>query len=183
MGRAKDPEANMGRSENERRTESIRYASRIDYCRIFQEDMHSLYLLSFMLTTNHAKAEQCYSESMENVIRGKPVLKEWVRSWIKRNVIQSAIRMVFCESTQLQDRDVWHESPLRCVIDAVTRLAPLMRFVFVMSVLEHYSDSECSRLLNCTVQDVIDARSQALRTAFSLPGVAIARDKVFAARE
>jgi hypothetical protein len=160
-----------------------RYASRADYCRIFEEDMHSLYLLSFMLTANHARAEQCYVESMGNVIKGNPVFKKWARWWIKRNVIQSAIRMVFCESTQLQGRDAWHESPLRSVIDPVTRLAPLMRFAFVMSVLERYPDHECSRLLNCAVPDIIDARSQALRTAFTLSGLAIARDKLCSACE
>lgn len=160
-----------------------RYATRPDYCRIFQEDMHALYLLAFLLTTNHARAEQCYVESMENVIKGNPVFKQAARSWIKRNVVQNAIRMVFCESTLLQDRDAWHESPLRCVIDTVTRLAPLMRFAFVMSVLERYSDRECSRFLNCRVGDVIDARSQALRTAFTLSGAAIARDKLCATPE
>lgn len=133
------------------------YATRSDYCKIFHEDMHPLYLLAFLLTANHARAEQCYLESMENVIQGNSVFTEWVRSWIKRNVIQSAIRMVFCESIQPQDRDAWHDSPAADVIDTVTGLAPLMRFVFVMSVLEHYSDRECSRLLNCTVQEVIDA--------------------------
>ena len=49
-----------------------------------------------------------------------------------------------------------------------------------MSVLERYSDRECSRFLNCTVRDVIDARSQALRTAFTFSG---ARDKLCTARE
>jgi hypothetical protein len=38
---------------------------------------------------------------------------------------------------------------------------------FVMSVLERYSDRECSSLLNCSTQDVIDARVQALRTVFA----------------
>lgn len=60
----------------------------------------------------------------------------------------------------------------------IFELAPLMRFAFVMSVLERYSEHECYRLLNCTVPDVIDARSQALQTAFTLSGVAIARDKL-----
>ena len=159
------------------------YAIRSDYCTIFQEDMHPLYLLAFLLTTNHAGAEQCYVESMDNVIKGNPVFREWVRSWIKRNVIQSAIRMVFCESAQLQVRDTWHESPGSDVIDTVTRLAPLLRFVFVMSVLERYSDHECSRLLNCTVQEIIDARTQALQTAFTLSGVAIAQTNLWVARE
>jgi hypothetical protein len=43
-------------------------------------------------------------------------------------------------------------------------LAPLERFVFVMSVLERYSDRECSLLLYCMVKDVIDARSRSLQT-------------------
>ena len=71
-----------------------RYASRADYCRIFQEDMRSLYLLSFMLTGNHAMAEHCYLDSLESAVKGKPVFKEWARSWCKRSVIQSAIRLV-----------------------------------------------------------------------------------------
>jgi DNA-directed RNA polymerase specialized sigma24 family protein len=162
---------------------NARYATRPDYCRVFQEDMPPLYLLAFLLTTNHAWAEQCYVQSMENVIQGIPVLKEWVRSWIKRNVIQCAIRMVFCEPTPLIDRDVWHESPLRHVVNTTTRLPPLMRFVFVMSVLERYSDRECSYLLNCTVQTVIDARSLALQTTFSISDMAITRNKPGAARE
>ena len=144
-----------------------------------------LYLLAFLLTTNHAWAEQCYVQSMENVIqRNSGAPRNGFCSWIKRNVIQSAIRMVFCESTQLQDRDVWHESPLRYVVDTVTRLAPLMRFVFVMSVLEPYSDRECSRLLNRTVQDRYRYPvTVALRTAFSISAAAIVRDKPGAARE
>jgi DNA-directed RNA polymerase specialized sigma24 family protein len=162
---------------------NAQYATRPDYCQIFQADMHPLYLLAFLLTTNHSRAEQCYAESMENVITGNPVSREYARFWIKHNVILSAIRMVFSESTQLQDRDTWHEAPLRCVTDTVTRLAPLVRFVFVMSVLERYSEHECSRLLNCTVGDVIDARSHALRTTFTLSGVAIAQDKLCTGRE
>jgi len=42
-------------------------------------------------------------------------------------------------------------------------LSQLERFVFVMSVLARYSDRECSILLNCTSQDVVDARLVALR--------------------
>jgi DNA-directed RNA polymerase specialized sigma24 family protein len=140
------------------------YATSADYCQIFQQDMGRLYLLSFLLTANHARAEQCYVEGMENAVDGSPVFKEWARSWSKRSVIQNAIRLVFSECVQSEIRDCWHESPVSSVIDAVTRLAPLKRFVFVMSVLERYSDRECSILLNCSTQDVIDARLQALRT-------------------
>ena len=69
-----------------------RYATPPDYCRIFQEDMHPLYLLAFLLTTNHTRAEQCYVESMENLIKVNPVFKQAARSWIKRTVIQNAFK-------------------------------------------------------------------------------------------
>jgi DNA-directed RNA polymerase specialized sigma24 family protein len=140
------------------------YATRADYCRIFQQDMRPLYLLSFLLTANHARAEQCYVEGIENAVSWCPVFKEWARSWSRRSVIQNAIRLVLIQSPQDEVRDLWYESPVSAVIDVVTRLAPLERFAFVMTVLERYSDRECSLLLNCTVKKVIDARSQALRT-------------------
>jgi hypothetical protein len=72
--------------------------------------------------------------------------------------------LVFTESIGSAVRGTWHESRDSLLIDCVTRLAPLERFVFVVSVLEHYSDRECSLLLNCTVKDVMDARSKALQT-------------------
>jgi hypothetical protein len=154
----------MVKSKNECGTESTSYASRADYCRIFQEDMHSLYLLSFMLTANHAKAEQCYLDGIEYAVKGGPVFKGWARSWCKRSVVQSAIRLVFSESVPPEVRDVWPESSVSAAIDNVTGLAQRERFVFVMSVLARYSDRECSILLNCRLQDIADARLLALRT-------------------
>ena len=154
----------MCKSNNERRTDSIRYASRADYCRIFQEDMHSLYLLSFMLTANHATAEQCYLDGIDYAARGNYVFKEWARSWCERSVIQSAIRLVFSEGAQCDIRDAWPECSVSSAIDSVTRLGQLERFVFVLSVLARYSDRECSILLDCTTQDIVDARLLALQT-------------------
>jgi hypothetical protein len=154
----------MSRSENEQDTQSIRYASRADYCRIFQEDMRSLYLLSFMLTANHVIAEQCYLDSIECAVNGNPVFKEWARSRCKRSVVKNAIRLVFSEGGQCESRDVWPEASVSSAINSVTRLGQLERFVFVMSVLARYSDRECSILLSRTVQDIVDARLAALRT-------------------
>jgi hypothetical protein len=154
----------MVRSDNERGIESIRYANRDDYCRIFQEDMYSLYLLSFMLTADHVKAEQCYLDSIEYVVDGDPVFKEWARSWCRRSLVKNAIRLVFSEGIQGDSRDVWPEASVSSAINSVTRLGQLERFVFVMSVLVRYTDRECSILLNCTVQDIVDARLLALQT-------------------
>ena len=48
-------------------------------------------------------------------------------------------------------------------IAAILELAPFDRFVFVISVLEHYSEHECSVLLGCSRRDVIAARTRALQ--------------------
>jgi DNA-directed RNA polymerase specialized sigma24 family protein len=48
-------------------------------------------------------------------------------------------------------------------IAAVLELSPFERFVFVMSVLEHYSEHECSLLLGCSRRDVMAARIRALQ--------------------
>ena len=151
--------------KKERNAESNRrYASNADYCRIFQEDMRPLYLLCFLLTANHARAEQCYLETFDKAIEGNLVFKEWARSWTQRTLIQNAIHLVFSDGVRNELRDAWDGSPVAVAIHIVTQLAPLERFAFVMSVLERYSDHDCSRLLNCTVQDVRDARVQALRS-------------------
>jgi DNA-directed RNA polymerase specialized sigma24 family protein len=50
-------------------------------------------------------------------------------------------------------------------------LGPFERFVFVMLILEHYSEHECSILLGCPRRDVIAARArglQQLRSAMEL---------------
>jgi hypothetical protein len=48
-------------------------------------------------------------------------------------------------------------------IAAVLGLEPFERFVYVMTVLERYSDQDCSLLLGCVRRDVLDARSHALQ--------------------
>ena len=39
----------------------IQYATVTDFCEIFTEETHSLYLLSFLLTADKDKAERCLS--------------------------------------------------------------------------------------------------------------------------
>lgn len=46
---------------------------------------------------------------------------------------------------------------------AVRELNPFERFVFVLSALEGYSMQECSILLNCTRQEVVDAQANAMK--------------------
>ncbi len=47
-------------------------------------------------------------------------------------------------------------------MEAVLDLEDFERFVFVMSVLEHYSEHDCRLLLGCSAREVREARSRAL---------------------
>jgi hypothetical protein len=61
-------------------------------------------------------------------------------------------------------RQWWHNAGSGTVeTAAILQLEPLERFVYVMSVLERYSDLDCSVLLGCARRDVIASRISALQ--------------------
>src|ERR1700736_6445445 len=75
-------------------TRTTPYADSDDFQRIFDADMNSLYLLAFLLTADHEKAEQCFVSGLEDAVEGNPVFKEWARSWARRAIIQNAVRVI-----------------------------------------------------------------------------------------
>jgi len=144
------------------------YAKHADFCDVFRNDAKPLYLLAFLLTANHQESERCFVRTVEEVFQGPAVFKEWARSWIKRRLIENAIEIVSPASVRnARKRDFWgagqQETQKECEIDTVTRLDPFERFVFVMSILERYSNWDCSLLLGCTVNKVAGTRMTALR--------------------
>ena len=52
---------------------------------------------------------------------------------------------------------------LNSEVRAILDLAPLERFVFVMSVLERYSDNDCSILLGCARREIAIIRARAMQ--------------------
>jgi len=144
------------------------YASRADFCRALEAELKSLYLLAFLLTANHKRAEECFAAMVDEAFRQETVFKDWVRPWIKSCLIKQAIAMVAPVSASRSEmRDTWRAESNGSggddEINAVTQLSPMERFVFVMSVLEHYSRRECSVLLGCGANDVARAQMRALR--------------------
>jgi DNA-directed RNA polymerase specialized sigma24 family protein len=143
------------------------YANRADFCEVFEKEMKPLYLLAFLLTANHQQAEHCFASTVEEALKEQAVFKEWVRSWVKRTLIEKAIEIVSPVSDRPRERqDLWsagHKARGQDQIDPVTKLAPLERFVFVMSILERHSHSDCALLLGCSMNKVAEARTTALR--------------------
>ena len=144
------------------------YASSSDFCRIFDEDLDELYQLSFLLTGNHDYAKQCFVSGLENSVMENRVFKEWARSWARRTIIQCAVRVIDPRpmqedsppSSNRSDNTLALERP---EIAAILELRPFERFVYVMSVLERYSDQDCSVLLGYPRRDIVEARIRALQ--------------------
>ncbi len=120
------------------------YAKQGDFCAIFKSDTKPLYLLAFFLTANHKESEQCFVSTIDDAFKERAVFKDWARPWVKWSTGQ--------RGTQRS-----------CEIDQVTKLATFERFVFVMSILERYSNLNCSLLLGCSMEKVAKARVGALR--------------------
>jgi hypothetical protein len=152
--------------EAQRTTGPTSYASNRDFCRIFHEETESLYQLSFLLTAERGKAEQCFVSGLEDSLSGSRVFKEWARSWARRAVIQNAVRVINPRPMGENVPSSFNSGGKTLVaepaeIAAILELAPFERFVYVMSVLERYSDQDCSVLLGCSRRDVNAARIRA----------------------
>jgi DNA-directed RNA polymerase specialized sigma24 family protein len=143
------------------------YAQHADFCDVFSTDTNPLYLLAFLLTANHKEAEECFALTVEEAFKIQSVFKEWTRSWVRRSLIKNAIQIVSPASPRSgQKRDPWstghRETQTECAIDTVTKLDPLERFIFVMSVVERHSKWDCALLLGCSMNEVVQVRMKAL---------------------
>jgi DNA-directed RNA polymerase specialized sigma24 family protein len=157
------------KSKQHARERTTEYATCRDFQQIFSEDMAGLHRLAFLLTADQAKAERCFVAGLEESIRGNAVFRQWARAWSKRAIIQNAIKIVSPAPPPRMAREemaVFTSSkgsaPEHNAANVV-EWAPFERFVFVMAVLEGYSLRECAAFLACSVQDVIAAKSLALR--------------------
>lgn len=159
----------------EDRTKSVDHAMPADFCQMFNDHVDDLYTLALLLTADHHKADQCFVAGLEDCLQGNPVFREWAQSWARRTVIKNAIRMISPSPLRNETETATGTyEPLFSELDtpaaAIGRLQPFDRFVYVLSVLERYSDRESSILLHCTVGEVADARIRALRCLAGVGG-------------
>jgi DNA-directed RNA polymerase specialized sigma24 family protein len=159
------------------------YATCDDFRRLFNEDMNTLYQLASLLTADNEKAVQCFVSGLDDVVKGNPVFKEWARSWARRAVILNAVRVIDPRPTGGNDPDRSRPYPVDSNVKAlsdgdgqqietaaVLDLKSFERFVYVLTVLERYSDQECSVLLGCMRRDVVAARTRAFQQIASAMG-------------
>ena len=79
-------------TQKHKNARSDEYATRSDFCRIYLEQMNSIYLLSLLLTADPQKAEQCFVVGFDDSVNNKFVFKERANLWARRRIILHAIR-------------------------------------------------------------------------------------------
>jgi hypothetical protein len=142
-------------------------ATGTDFWNILTDEMHSLYLLSFLLTADLDKAEQCFVSGMGECEEEMGVFMAWAQARARRTILKNAIWMIMPAPERADDFSfaVFKRSAASGktnLFHAIVGLNAFERFVYVMSVLEKQSDDDCSTLLRCSRRDVIIARALAL---------------------
>jgi hypothetical protein len=146
------------------------YAAAADFGEVFTEEMHSLYLLSFLLTGDKDKAEQCFIGALGECLEGMSAFMEWAHLWARRAIIRQAIRMIKPapehpdHSPLVRVKTAAAPSSNNNILTAIVSLCAFERFVFVMSILERLSDEDCLSFLRCSRRELALARELAVRS-------------------
>ena len=163
----------MTKAASLQKHETNPYAIHEDFHAIFNESLDELYQLSFLLTRDHRTAERCLVGGLEDCVTSNRIFRDWAHSWAKRVIIQNAIRELkprpnvstFLSSGAIvPDIDKAPNCPDgHIAMSAVLGLGDFERFVFIMSVLEHYSEHECALLLGRSSNEIREARARAIK--------------------
>lgn len=144
------------------------YAVTDDFCKIFAEQTDSLYLLALLLTGDHARAQECFVAALHDCLRAKTVFGDWAQSWARRTVVRKAIEAIDPRRTRGNPQRIptgsLAKEEVSTAFTAILALENFDRFAFVMTVLEKLSDQDCKVLLECSRQDLVDARVRAMRS-------------------
>jgi hypothetical protein len=144
------------------------YATHSDFCAVFLQQLDRLYSLALILTGHELRAEECLLAALDSCEQRDLVFKESAVSWSRRTVIKIAIRSMSPAPLGPDGHyGLGHRSDLSfdqgVSIKCLLELPAFDRFVFVMSLLEGYSDRDCALLLDCSCADVMAARIRAFQ--------------------
>lgn len=140
-------------------------------CQFLMSRMDAYYSLGLLLTASEEDAESCFVLALEtwsSACKSQyPMGQEVAHRSMKRALVDSAIQIcdpVFGRAPDDSDLDIWNErsaSNQSPWVACVLQLNTFERFVFVLSVLESYSDAECADVLHCDREEIAEARLQA----------------------
>lgn len=147
------------------------YAGIEDFRKLFKDSAGRLYLLSLLLTAHPEKAERCFISGFEDCAKRRAVSLEMARTWAQRAIIRSAIREMIgvageanrrsWPSPNARDHDELQFVKRLQSFESILRLRKTERFVFVLSVLEQYSDRDCASWLKTSIEKIRQIRKLA----------------------
>jgi len=131
------------------------------------DELSHLYFLSLVLLVDKVLAEICFSNAMEDYLRSSGLgLTVWARTEGRIAVIRQAVEMTrpmpkLCCSWSAAANPRPLVPPEHRAFAEITSLTDFERFVYVLYILEGYSDDECASLLECDPREVTAARDLA----------------------
>jgi DNA-directed RNA polymerase specialized sigma24 family protein len=139
------------------------YATEADFCRLFSERLTRFYTLSLLLLGDRERAEECFLRSFNACLKSRGVFKDWEERWAIHTIIKEAINMMSLPNLPSVESLSEQDSDVEVLVSALRELTSLDRCVYLMSVLEKYSDRECASFLSCSAAEVRIARDRALK--------------------
>jgi hypothetical protein len=115
---------------------------------------------------------------VEDAVSNNSVFKDRTHLWARRSIILHAIQLLCprqnhehqSNEVRLSIGEISAEVRAYPNLVGIVRLNSFERFVFITSILDKYSDQECSLFLGCFLRDVINAWIAAFR---HLPSVVV----------
>jgi DNA-directed RNA polymerase specialized sigma24 family protein len=159
------------------------YASPAEIVGCFQDQRNALGRLAFLITGDHAKADQAVVQACEMTLQGNSPFRDWLFEWAKTATIASAIShgteaICICEAAY-KDRRCPHvehlshgdaeerAANLDLILGAdaqqlIAELDPLCRAVLVLRVAIRSSIQDCALRLNVSHTAVLGANCHAM---------------------
>ena len=143
------------------------YATVTDFIKIFIDEMPSLYLLSLLLTGDHVKAELCFICALEECVAEIGILRACMSSWARQAIIRHAIQLIMPVPWQVNGFSFIGLEAIEKLREnnyfgAIRALGAFERFVYIMTILEGWSEQKSALRLRCARRDVMMARVLAL---------------------
>ena len=165
------------------RVDARNHASPAEVVACFQDQRNVLGRLAFLITGDHATADQAVGQACEITLQGNSPFRDWLFEWAKAATIASAIShgtraIRICEATY-KDRRCPHvehlsqgdaeerAASLDLILGAetkilLTELDPLCRAILVLRVAIRSSFQDCALRLNVSRAAVLGANCHAM---------------------
>lgn len=163
-------------------SERDEYAGKEEFVSLFERERANLWRLAWLLTANSEAAKQCVLRAFRECTASSSVSKDWILTWTRRVVVRNAIRLVMGIDGQsfVNTNDNANDGSIASVpndwlkeiveVGSIVDLPQLDRFVFVLCILERYSNQDCALLLGRSLREIIEAQKRVEEPARQMSG-------------